>query len=369
MYIQNSFWENSVIDNCDIAIVGAGLSGLWTAYELIKRNKHLKISIFERDTLGLGASNRNAGFACFGTIGEIVADSKKSNFQEALHCAHQRKYGLKKIFQLQNTYELDFDWEPTGGYEFLDNKEYNELIPYISEINISFKENIYSPGIDHKWNNKTSGFYGYIKNNLEGGINAAKLVQGLKAVVQSLGVKIFSGINVISSENGKLFAKNNNRDFEIKTNITIIATNAFSKELIPNSPIVPARGQVLLMHNVSIPHGTFHAHEGFYYFRSIGENTLLIGGGRHTDLQTEQSLHFEENKNITEHLIDFAKNKLGITNFNPDMKWQGIMGFSEDKTPIIQQVIPNVWHIHVCNGMGVAMAPTVAEELSRKLVE
>jgi glycine/D-amino acid oxidase-like deaminating enzyme len=46
----------------DVAIVGAGLTGLWTAWYLLESDPSLRITIVERDTIGFGASGRNGGW-------------------------------------------------------------------------------------------------------------------------------------------------------------------------------------------------------------------------------------------------------------------------------------------------------------------
>ena len=46
----------------DVAIVGAGYTGLWTAYYLLQRRPSLRIAILERDIAGFGASGRNGGW-------------------------------------------------------------------------------------------------------------------------------------------------------------------------------------------------------------------------------------------------------------------------------------------------------------------
>src|SRR5690242_15171768 len=52
---------NGSVD-ADVAILGAGYSGLWTAYYLLKREPALKIAIVEREIAGFGASGRNGGW-------------------------------------------------------------------------------------------------------------------------------------------------------------------------------------------------------------------------------------------------------------------------------------------------------------------
>ena len=68
-----SFWHEAVdlsprpaLDGdatVDVAIVGAGLTGLWTAYYLQKRNPALSIMLIDKNVAGFGASGRNGGWA------------------------------------------------------------------------------------------------------------------------------------------------------------------------------------------------------------------------------------------------------------------------------------------------------------------
>ncbi|MBF3263147.1 FAD-binding oxidoreductase, partial [Pseudomonas aeruginosa] len=46
----------------DVAIVGAGYTGLWTAYYLKRRAPQLRVAIVEAETAGFGASGRNGGW-------------------------------------------------------------------------------------------------------------------------------------------------------------------------------------------------------------------------------------------------------------------------------------------------------------------
>ena len=47
----------------DVAIVGAGYTGLWTAYSLLIADPTLRVLVVERETVGFGASGRNGGWA------------------------------------------------------------------------------------------------------------------------------------------------------------------------------------------------------------------------------------------------------------------------------------------------------------------
>jgi glycine/D-amino acid oxidase-like deaminating enzyme len=74
VYRKLSFWHGSVPGSlepgpplpgdleADVAIVGAGFTGLWTAYYLARADPGLKIVVCERDIAGFGASGRNGGW-------------------------------------------------------------------------------------------------------------------------------------------------------------------------------------------------------------------------------------------------------------------------------------------------------------------
>ena len=73
-YSKYSFWLETAGDSLiprpalqrssevDIAILGGGYSGLWTAYYLLRANPGLRIAILEKEIVGFGASGRNGGW-------------------------------------------------------------------------------------------------------------------------------------------------------------------------------------------------------------------------------------------------------------------------------------------------------------------
>jgi glycine/D-amino acid oxidase-like deaminating enzyme len=57
----------------DVTIVGAGFTGLWTAYYLQRHRPDLRIVIVERDVVGYGASGRNGGWC----VGELAVGAHR----------------------------------------------------------------------------------------------------------------------------------------------------------------------------------------------------------------------------------------------------------------------------------------------------
>src|SRR5690606_8900606 len=116
-----------------IAIVGGGLNGLLAAIFLKKDQPKLRIAIFEKGFLPDGASLRNAGFACFGSVSELNDDLRFSDLDEVLQLVKNRYEGLQLLRQLCGSTEIGY--EASGGYEFFtpnDENLYQESAEKIS---------------------------------------------------------------------------------------------------------------------------------------------------------------------------------------------------------------------------------------------
>lgn len=68
--------------DADIAIVGGGLTGLWTAWYLLEREPHARILVIERETAGFGASGRNGGW-CSALFPRSTASLAKTHGRDA----------------------------------------------------------------------------------------------------------------------------------------------------------------------------------------------------------------------------------------------------------------------------------------------
>jgi len=109
-----SIWEKeSFYAPKDVIIVGSGLVGLWCAWYLKKKNPKLKITIVDRGIIPTGASTRNAGFACFGSLSEIMHDAQTMGTDKMLQLVEMRFKGLERI---QKYFDNDvIDFELCGG--------------------------------------------------------------------------------------------------------------------------------------------------------------------------------------------------------------------------------------------------------------
>src|ERR1700754_3960910 len=117
-----SYWEQTeFVNNADVIIIGSGIVGLSAALHLKKQQPALKVLVLERGFLPTGASTKNAGFACFGTVSEQMAYLKRSSETEVLRMVDYKWRGLQRL--RQNLGDKNIDFQQNGGHElFMDNE-------------------------------------------------------------------------------------------------------------------------------------------------------------------------------------------------------------------------------------------------------
>jgi gamma-glutamylputrescine oxidase len=374
-----SIWEKETFyAPQDVVIVGSGFAGLWCAFQLKKKRPELKVTIVDRGLIPTGASTRNAGFACFGSLSEVVYDAQIMGTDKMLELVEMRYKGLERIRKYFDDDLIDFDM--CGGYELYDVSD--KLGTGKLEENINYINSLLKPITGKKRTYKLAddaiASFGFgstshlVKNSLEGYLHSGKLVKALLSKVQGMGVQVFTqtAINGFERTHDGIELQTS-QHFKLTTKQLLVCTNAFAKELLPDEDIVPARGQVLLTSPIeNLPwKGTFHSDEGFYYFRNLGKRVLL-GGARNKAFDQERTTDMNTSKFIQSEL-DAYLNRVVLPNFKSEFtvesRWAGIMAMGSGKMPIIKEVEPNVFCCVRMSGMGVALAPVVAQQVTEMM--
>jgi glycine/D-amino acid oxidase-like deaminating enzyme len=371
-----SIWEKeSFFAPADIVIAGSGLVGLWSAYYLKKKAPGLSITVVDRGLIPTGASTRNAGFACFGTLSEMVAGVKEMGEDKFLELTEMRYKGLKKINKIFKNKTIGFQYD--GGYELIGNAGDNELRSRIDVFNRLLKKITGKQKIFSLQNEKISrfGFAGIqhlIANNYEGQLHSGKLCQALLRLVQSMGVTVLNNTEITGYEkvHGQLLLHTNHA-FPLLSSQLLVATNAFARQLLPQLDIVPVRGQVIVTAPIEgLPiRGSFHYDEGFYYFRNLGDR-ILLGGARNKAFDQETTEQMDISETIQLELERFLQETiLPGRHFTIEHRWSGIMAMGPEKMPIIRAVNDHVFCAVRMSGMGVALAPVVGEKIAALMTE
>ncbi len=365
-----SYWEiKSWLTSIDYTIIGSGIVGLNTAIVLKEMFPKAKIIILEKGMLPQGASTKNAGFACFGSLSEILDDLNTHTEQEVLNLIYKRIEGLKL---LRNSLgDKTIGYQNNGGFELFNNnddalfeacisnrKNINGLLNPIFKSDVfNIKENIF------KFRNIKKE---YIFNQFEGQIDTGKMMEALLQKAQKKGVKILNNISIESFSEDSNSVKIQTNKFEFSTSKLLIATNGFASQLI-DEEVKPARAQVLITKPIKNLHikGTFHLDRGYYYFRNI-DNRILFGGGRNLDFKGEETAEFNQTDIIQNKLEELLKTTiLPETSFEVEHRWSGIMGVGNQKKAIVKQLSNNVYCGVRLGGMGIAIGSLIGQELAQ----
>ena len=372
-----SYWEKKNFFNADVVIVGSGIVGLNAAITIKTKNPKINVLVLERGFLPAGASTKNAGFACFGSISELIEQEKLSG-TDALHSLITKRWnGLQKLKNLLGDDNIAF--ENYGGYELFKSDQSvlaNDCVAKISHFNSLIADIVNKTDTYKLANNKISmfGFNGVenlIECQLEAQIDPGKMMKALLAKCASLGVVVLNNCRVeaLVEENNGYSILTNQGNFIAKK--VLLTNNAFVKDLLPDLPVSPGRGQVVVtspIKNLKVK-GTFHYDKGYYYFRNV-DNRILLGGGRNLDFKAEETTDFGETELVQNALHRLLKELIiPETDFEIEHKWSGIMAFGPAFAPIIEEVKPNVFCAVRCNGMGIAIGSFTGEQAGEMVVE
>lgn len=364
-----SYWElKTWFTNIDFAIVGSGIVGLNCALALRKKFPESKILILEKGILPQGASTKNAGFACFGSLSEIIDDLKSHSEEEVIQLISKRWNGLQLL--RKNLGDETIDFKPYGGYELFlkdDEDTYSnclQKLPFINDIfKKLFKNDVFVNEVDRF---AFQGIQEYVVfNPFEAQIDTGNMMQALLKKAHQNDILILNNQTVSNFQELNDGVEVETNGITFKTNKLIFTTNGFASQLTHNQ-VQPARAQVLItkpIPNLDIK-GTFHLEQGYYYFRNINDR-ILLGGGRNLDFEGETTTSHETTELIQSHLEELLKNViLPQTHFEIDHRWSGTMGIGAYKKPIVEQLSNHVYCGVRMGGMGVAIGSIIGQELA-----
>lgn len=202
----------------DVAIVGAGYTGLWTAYYLQRQNPDLTIAILEAEVAGYGASGRNGGWcsAYFPTeidkLGREFGRDAARAMQDAMHDT------VTEVENVVREEKIDCDWQRGGTLMFARTPlQWHRAQEYIQH----WRDWDYGPehysllnADESKERANASNTFGATYTPHVAAINPAKLVRRLAQIVEERGATIYEhspvtriAPGVAETENGVVRAR------------------------------------------------------------------------------------------------------------------------------------------------------------------
>jgi glycine/D-amino acid oxidase-like deaminating enzyme len=242
-YRQLSFWHDSVPGTlepgpslagtveADVAIVGAGLTGLWTAYYLNQADPHLSIVLCEREIAGFGASGRNGGW-CSALFPASLGKLERMAGREAAVAMYQAmQHTVNEVGCVTMKEDIDCHWAKGGTVQFARSptqlqrarEEVDEARLYgfdDTDIRLLSAEQARDLG-------GASNVLGGVYTPHCAAIHPARLARGLAALLRERGVTIYEKTEVERISPGRLLAKGG----LVKAQYVIRATEGYTPAL------------------------------------------------------------------------------------------------------------------------------------------
>jgi len=359
----SSWWESGVPletrpssplpDRIDVLVVGAGFTGRWLAHFLAKLSPRPSVLVLERDVFTYGASSRNAGFLTCGQLSEMLADTEYAGGDAVVENFLRRRRGISIVRREFPDLPIEavgsFDWDPVSEPKL--------------ELGRALNEAAGTEVYEVRHGSFASDRRDAVFNREDAGLDPVHLLRRLR------GTATFAfGAEVRSIGGGTAVVATGGETLELRYGHAFLAINAFAPSLHPESPVRPGRGQVIVTSPVAseTERTLGYLNEGYDYFRWLGDR-LLIGGGRHLHPEENGPTDLGTTASVRRYLAEAARGIIGHTEFEITHHWAGIMGFHEGRhlggSPR-EQLDDATEVVAGFGGMGVALAPAVAEDVA-----
>ncbi|MEZ5186235.1 MAG: FAD-dependent oxidoreductase [Candidatus Nanopelagicales bacterium] len=333
----------------DVAIVGAGFTGMSTAYHLHRAVPSLRIAVLEADVVGYGASGRNAGFSMtkIGMMHSYTAMRfGKSKAREA-HLYADRAVTLLKT--LVEELDLDCDYEHSGFLWVATSDKHSKRL--LKEIALVHRLGLTGINlIDH------ADLVGRVNSPLYRGpawwepntgiLNPAKLSRGWRRVLDAAQVPVYERTPVRSIESAGGRQRLSTPTGTVTASKVVLATNAWSHQFPPMAKKqVPVWTYVVLtepLADAQLDSIGWRGREGVedfrdlvHYYRLTADNRLLMGG-RDISLGDGRGMDFDSSPSTWEHLRnDMRAIFPGLGDVRFSHAWGGPVSATLDMFPAI----------------------------------
>jgi glycine/D-amino acid oxidase-like deaminating enzyme len=192
--------------NADVAIIGAGFTGLWTAYYLKRQAPRLHIVVVEAETAGFGASGRNGGWLMGNLLGEdrLLAALPPEQRREAYALLHGIPDEVGDVLRREG---IACDYRKAGVLYCAARypEQYETLQQHLRALRAEGQGEE-----DYRWLEpdelanqlRVANPYGALYTPHCATIQPARLVRGLARCVEAMGVEIFERSRVIDWQPG-----------------------------------------------------------------------------------------------------------------------------------------------------------------------
>lgn len=383
--IQDCFWAETVKPSertqcqgeirADVAIVGAGFTGLSAALYLAEAG--VEVVVLDAEQPGWGASGRNGGFCCLGGAkadgGRLRRDHGETEYRTYRFA---EKAAVDLAAELLVRHEIEADTHSHGETQLAHSpRAFAALVDDAAEIEdtLGVFPDLIEPGalIDHGLGGT---FHGAMTTRIGFGLNPQKYALGLASAAERAGATVYGDSPVLAVNRQNAGYKIRLSDGEVQAKQVIIATNGYSSDVLPGwmaGRYLPSASNVMVTRVLSEAEKqaqgwtsdqmSFDSRTLLHYFRLMPDGRFLFGmrGGISQSQQTEARLK----KGIRQ---DFNAMFPAWANVEAPWFWSGLVCLSPRLTPFAGEIPgnPGMYAGFAYHGNGVAMGSYVGRGLA-----
>lgn len=191
----------------DVAIVGGGYTGLWTAYYLATAQPDLRIAVLEKEFAGFGASGRNGGWLSAEPPGQLPRYAKTHGLSEAVRLQHEMFRAVDEVIRVADTEGIDAHIRKDGLLHVATNPaqlaRLTARMPEQRRFGWGFEDLTLLTREELGRRVNIAGAVGAAWSPHCARIQPARLVRGLAEAVERLGVSIYEDTAVLEVTPGQ----------------------------------------------------------------------------------------------------------------------------------------------------------------------
>ncbi len=371
---ENSYKkENSLEGNqeADVVIIGAGFTGLSSAYHLQKLGR--SVIVLEQESIGYGASGRNGGMVLPGYKPTMQELSKKYGSVEAEQLNNLSLLSVELVKEIIEEHQINCDFRRTGHIVTAFKAKHFEGLKAESEYlnkNFGYESSVLDKSQLHEEIDSPI-YHGCLVDNSSYSFHPLNYAIGLAEAAKSVGAKIFEFSKALSIEYDQSSVKVVTAKGVVTARDIIVATDGYSGKIVNelNKGVLPISARIIATEqlpesllNAIIPKDrmVFDTSNFLYYFRRTPDNRMIFGGGDIRPNLGDSVYQSVYNAMVTT-MPKLAGSKI-------DYQWGGFIGVTMDTFPVIGRSKEGAYFATGYSGHGASLSTLFGKLLAQWIV-
>ena len=356
--------------SCDVCVVGAGFTGLSTAYHLAKRG--YDVVVVDAQRVGFGASGRNGGQVSMGQRrdqDDLEGVVGKTHARELWDIGAQAVDLVKDLCQMD---EVRTQFVPGIVHAVHRQRDHKHNIAFVDHMHQHYgydQISVLSPEECRAAVNSPA-YHGGTLDMGSGHVNPLELVLGLARLAKNAGVRIFEQSKVTTLDQGDPATVHTDQA-KITARYVVLGCNGYLGQLEPRvaarvmpinnyivatEPMTPEAQEAIIKNNYAVADSKFVIN----YFRFSDDHRLLFGGTESYGYRFPRDIATSVRKPMVEIFPQLAETRI-------DHAWGGTLSITFNRLPHFERLSGNVLSMSGYSGAGVALG-TLAGQIGAEAI-